>query len=762
MLPWLRFFFKKFRIPVFLGYLLSGFLVGPNFLPNSPIHDLATVNSLSELGVVFLMFYIGMEFDMSRLRRVFIPSLIAVIIQTVVLIYLGLLVAPLLGWGGIEGLFLGSLLAISSSMITIAILKSLDRTHKSHAQFTVGVLILEDILAVTLLVLLSGVAMTGSFHWTDMWKVTFAIAVFTAGVLVAGKFVARRLVVLLERYKDPELLTICSVALMLALGILALHLHLSIALGAFLAGSLLSQSRLSEKIEETTEPLRNVFCAVFFVSAGMLIKPGVIASDWTFVLLISILVVVIKVSTVWVGLFLTGNNQLTSFRASVVKAQIGEFSFIIASLAQSLGVADAGLMSIAVGVSVVTTVMSLVLAINVDVVFRWLSRRTPDSLQTLGEFYTNLAEDVKMRVGTNVMWRLIRRPVIQVTIYFLLFNAVIFSAFFFNRYMNHAGENFHYEWLIGVGIWLIAALLCIPIVSAMVRNLNAMVLLLTDVLFGNPATRLYLRGRMMNIFTILIVTGIVIVFGGAYISAVASYLPRGFGLGAFVLLLVSTCVFFWKRIITLNSRLEYVFMEGFNQRVREEEGQRERIALNKIVAKYPWPVKVVEFVLPALSRACGMPILELRLREKLGASIIAVSRNGHTHFNPEPNTRLFPFDRIFLFGDKVQTESAVEMLSEERDDWHQAVESPEFLVEKIFLPKDSLFVDRSLADSQLRKERGITVLGIQRKNERITAPHPTEMLMAEDVLYVMGDPKAIEVLRDNHPKVTLTEVPVEV
>ena len=745
--------FKRLRLPVFLGYVLSGFLVGPNFLPNSPIHDLATVNSLSELGVVFLMFYIGLEFDLGRLRKVFAPSMVAVLIQTVVLIYLGILVAPLLGWNGIEGLFLGSLLAISSSMITIAVLQSLNETHKAYAQYTIGVLILEDILAISLLVLLSGVAISGSLKWLAIGKVTFAIAVFTAGVMVGGKFVARRLVFLLERYRDTELITICSVALMLALGILAIDLHLSVALGAFLAGSLLSQSSISEHIEHTTEPLRNVFCAVFFVSAGMLIEPSIIVNEWPILLLLSILVVFIKVATVWIGLFLTGNHQFTSFRAAVVKAQIGEFSFVIAGLAQSLKVADSGLMSLAIGVSVITTILSLSLSMKANTVYGWMAKRMPESLVTLGEFYNNLSEDIGCRLGGIVLWKLLRRPLLQVLTYFLVFNAVVFSSFFLNRYLNQTGKSFADEWMISVSVWAIAALLCIPLISSVIRNLNAMVLLITDALFGDPATRYYLRGRMLNIFTILIVTGLVVVVGGAYLSAVSSYLPKGYALAAFALLLIFACVFFWKRIIALNSRLEYLFMESFNQRIREEEYQRERITMDKIIAKYPWPVKVVEFVLPALSRACGTPIFDLRSRGNLGAPIIAVSRNGHTHYNPEPNTRLFPYDRIFLFGDEEQTDAAVSLLSEERDSWDEPTQEVEPQIEKVFIPKDSVYVDKTLADSQLRKKSGVTVLGIQRKDERITAPSPKAILKAEDVLYTIGNHDAIKELQDNHPRV---------
>lgn len=744
--------FKKLRLPVFLGYVLAGFLVGPNLWDQSPIHDIATVRSLSELGVVFLMFYIGLEFDIGRLRQVFAPAFLAVTLQTLALIFLGTQVAPLLGWGAIEGLFLGALLAISSSMITISVLQGLGRMNKPHAQLAVGILILEDILAVTLLVLLSGVAVGKEVEILEMWKVTFVIAVFAAGVYFAGRVFAPRLLKALEHFDDHELVTIWSVALMLALGTLAIHLHLSVALGAFLAGSILSQSNLAQRIEHVTEPLRYVFCAVFFVAVGMMIEPGEIIDQGWQILLLALLVVFIKVSTVWFGLFLGGQQPDTSFRASVVKGQIGEFSFIIASLAQSLKVADSGLMSLAVGVSVLTTIFSLFLTQHADSVYGKLAKKMPPGLRIAGEFYQNLSNELSMRMGRNLLLMLLKRPLLQILLFFLLLNAIILSTYVFNRYIaGHEDWGSMRIWLHPAS-WMVAAICCLPFVIAMLRNLNAIVLIVADSLSQAAPARQYMRGRLQNIFASLSVAGLAIIVGGIYLSAAAEYLPSGLALLAFALLVLGASVFFWRRLINVNSRLEYLFMQSFNQRAREEDEVRSVNALEEISSKYPWPVLVRELILPANSRACGTRLIDLKLREETGATLIALSRNGQVLYDPEPTARLFPYDRLFLFGEQTQTEDAVQLLSEKRAEGGRNFVNPTLEVEKVFLPRDSILVEETLASAHLRRNYAITVLGIQRGETRITSPGPGEILRPGDVLYVIGDAASIRTLQEKHPR----------
>ncbi len=740
--------FHRIKLPVFLGYLLSGFLIGPKLWDKSPVHDLGTITELSQLGVVFLMFYIGLEFDLRRLRRVMGPAVLAVTLQTAVMLILGAQLAPLLNWSPVQGIFLGSLLAISSSMVTVAVLNDLNRMGKPHAQLAVGVLILEDILAVTLLVVLSGVAASGEVKFFAVGRITFFIAVFVVVTYYVGKLVAPHFLKLLNKVGSIELITLSVIALMLGISMLAIRLDFSEALGAFLAGSILSQTPLAHRIENATEPLRNVFCAVFFVAVGMLIDPELLLENWKLILVLSFLVVIIKVVTVWVGFFLGGQNTDTAFRAAVAKAQIGEFSFIIATMGQRAGVTGDGLVAVAVGVSLLSTLLALGLTVKADPVYGVLARRMPKPLSTLGEFYCNFFDDIRLNLGKNQLLFLIKRPALQILFTFLLLNGIILLAYILsNTLTKRDGLMADHSWVTPI-IWWAAALLCLPFISAILRNLNAIIYILTDKLFSNTDERQYFRGRLRNIFNTLVIILLIVLVGGLYFSAAAQYMPNGVALGGFFLLLCVAGFFFWNRIVNIQSRLELLFMESFNKRADSEEHEKRIKTVEDIKAQYPWPVNIHEVMIRPNAEACGKRIRELDIRAQSQASIIALSRAGQVQYDPGPDTVIFPLDHVYLFGSDEDTRKAEGMLQHEQLDAPASSGTPTFNIETVFLNRDSDITDKTLAGANLRKSYGVTVLGIQRGQERITSPRPDEILQPGDLLYVIGSREGIKRLQE--------------
>nr|WP_234043725.1 cation:proton antiporter [Cerasicoccus arenae] len=738
--------FKRLKLPVFLGYLLSGFLVGPNLWTQSPVHDLKTIQALSELGVVFLMFSLGLEFDLRRLRAVLGPALLAIIFQTVLMLFIGSQAAPLLGWGVVQGLFLGSILAISSSMVTVAILKDLGRFQKPHAQLAVGVLILEDILAIALLVILSGVAVTGNLNWTAVGGVTFLICLFVVFFYFVGKLFAPRLLNALESHGNKELVTICVVALMLGLCYLAELWGLSVALGAFLAGSILSQSKLTEDIEHTTEPLRNIFCAVFFVSAGMLIDPETLYDNGLVIILLTLAMQPLKVISVWLGFFLTGQRTDTALRAATVKSQIGEFSFIIAALGQQLGVTDDSLMSIAVGVSVLSTGGSIILAKKADPLHAWLARRMPSGLSTVGEFYRNLLDHIGTRAERAILLKLIKRPLLQILLNFLLLNAFVLIAYVGNGQVKARVSDPSLAMGLGLAVWLAAGALSLPFITAMIRNLNATVMMVLDSLLSTGATRSFIRGRVRNIFNGIIVLAVSLLMGGFYLSAAAQYLPSGTALAGFLLLIVASALFFWKRIIRFNSQLEYLFMESFNQRVVDEESSRRESTLEEIEKRYPWPVAVEEITVPPGAMCCGTTLRGTALRPTTGASAVALARAGQVLYDIDPDEIIFPGDHWYVFGSNRQTQEARRLLTAAGSSPIISHAAPSLRIEKLYISRESKLVDETLASADLRQKHGVTVLGIQRGERRITSPASEEIIHASDVLYVIGEASAIQKL----------------
>tara|TARA_B100001248_G_scaffold262589_1_gene259753 strand:- start:52965 stop:55271 length:2307 start_codon:yes stop_codon:yes gene_type:complete len=736
--------FYYIRLPLMLGYLISGLVVGPHLFSWGSVLNQEIIKDLSELGVIFLMFYIGLEFDLKKLQKMFGPSLLAVLLQCISMLFLGMMAFPLLGagWTQMDGIFLGGLLAISSSMITIAILRNQQGLKSNYAQFTIGMLILEDIIAILMLVILTGMAVTGHFAWTALWKGTFFVGLFVVFVFIIGRLLAPYLVKVLTKIGNIEVLTVVVVGVVLGIGELAIHFEFSVALGAFLAGAILSQSSLSASIEKTTEPLRHLFSAIFFVTVGMLIEPQMLLSYWKPILCLTFLVVVIKTFTCWLGLFLAGTRSQTSFRAALCKSQIGEFSFIIAALGQSLGVTHAGLMPIAVGISLGTIVVVPLISMKTDAVYDYLMQRTPEPFFELGKFYHNILSAAQSHLSKSALLQLVRRPILQLFCYFsILIGIILIGArgadFLDDSIAESAYASFWY-----IGFWLVTALLCLPFLIAVIRNIDACLMLVADAALKG-SSRQRLPGRMRNLFNFIVISVVLVVFSGFFLSTSAHYFPSGVALLIFVVLLIGIAFFFWRHIIRINSRLEHLFMESFNQRSLSHEEKR-RKTLQQITQKYPWPVNVHEAIIERKSIACGKRIKDLNLREQTGASIIGLSRNYYTHYDPAPDTPLFPDDHLILLGDEIQNKKAEKLLrtqykEEDAPSVHRA-----FKIEQICLGSQSALVGETLAGADFRRKFSLNVIGIQRGETRITAPKAEEILQSDDVLLVVGGPAAIK------------------
>jgi CPA2 family monovalent cation:H+ antiporter-2 len=735
--------FHYLRLPLMLGYILSGFLIGPNLFSFSLIHNQAVIQELSELGVVFLMFYIGLEFDLSKLKKSLGSSLMGVLLQCIAMIFIGMLLAPILGWSSINGLFLGGLLAISSTMVAVSILKEQKAFDHTYGQIAISMLILEDIVAILMLVILTGIAVTGRFAWGTVWQVTFFVGVFVVGVFFTGRLLAPYLVKILEQTKSVEMLAVTTVGAVLGIGQLAEKFHFSIALGAFLAGSIFSGSSLTKSIEATTDPLRHLFTAIFFVSVGMVIQPDLLKAYWKIIVILTFTVFFFKTLTCWLGIFLSGVKSRASFKAAVCKAQIGEFSFVIAALAKSLGVAEPGLMAVAVGVSLGTIVIVPFLSNRAAIIYDKIEKRTPPTIIQIGYFYHNVLKMIKTQLGENALLRLIKGPFLQVVASFLIFHGIILVASLVANHMRSYSILEHYSVWPQIGVWVITAIVCLPFLIAVIRNIDVCIMLITEAALSTRESFYFISGRMRNIFNTLILGVTLLLFSGSYLSVASSYFPSGLSLLLFILLLLAVTIFFWKHIIHINSRIEHLFIESFNQEVKSNETVKQKAALEDILKKYPWPVNLKEVLITPDSTACGKQISDLDLRHQTGGSIIALRRSGYTYYNPGPEIPLFPADELILLGNANQNQAAEALLCQKLSKGQTTPFSKDFRIEQVFLGREATVVGETLASLDLRKQFGINVIGIQRADTRITAPAPDETLIENDLLMIVGNPGAV-------------------
>ena len=324
--------FRQLKQPVVLGYILAGLVIGPHTPPFALIADEHAIETLAELGIIFLMFALGLEFSLRKLKKVGATAFIAASLEILLMILAGYALGRAFGWNQMDSIFLGAILSISSTTIIIKALEGLGKTREHFASLIFGILIVEDILAIVMIALLSGFARTGQLEAETVGMTILSLGSFLGILLVAGLIIVPRLLNYIARFKSDEMLLITVVGLCFGISIVAVKLGYSVALGAFLIGAIIAEARQIYKIETLMHPVRDLFSAVFFVSIGMLIDPSLLAKYVLPILAITIVAVLGKVFSCALGSFVAGNDMRTSLRVGMGLAQIGEFSFIIASL----------------------------------------------------------------------------------------------------------------------------------------------------------------------------------------------------------------------------------------------------------------------------------------------------------------------------------------------------------------------------------------------------------------------------------------------
>ena len=403
--------FQRLRLPAVLGYVLAGIIVGP-YLPVPIVADRSVVHALSELGVILLMFSLGLEFSLRKLVKVGPTAGLIMVLEVSFMIWLGYLTGRLLGWNTIESIFAGAIVSISSTMVIAKSFSEL-RPERAHVELVFGVLVFEDLMAILLLAALTALSV-GSLSAATLVSTLGRLGAFLIGLLVFGLLLIPRLVRLIARLGSDETLLVACVGLCFGVSLLAQAVGYSVALGAFISGSLVAESGEGKRIEHLVHPVRDLFGAVFFVSVGMSIDPSIIAQYWFEGMVLTIVVVVGKIIGVSLGSFLTGHSIRASIQTAMTLAQIGEFSFIIASVGVAQQATGKFMYPIAVAVSAVTALTTPLLMRASGRVATFVDRRLPRSLQTFATLYASWVEQLRTQpVGRGKIRQLVRLVLID-------------------------------------------------------------------------------------------------------------------------------------------------------------------------------------------------------------------------------------------------------------------------------------------------------------------------------------------------------------
>lgn len=563
--------FQRLRQPVLLGYILAGVLIGPH-TPGMLVADPQAIDDISNLGVVLLMFTLGLEFSVRKLRKVGIGVLAVAVLEVGLMLWIGVSLGGLFGWKGIDALFLGAIIALSSTMVATRTLKEGGKQGQPFAKLVVGLLVAEDVLTIVMLTLLTAVAIGGTVHADTAFALIGHLGLFVVVGMILGLLLLPRLVDYVAGFGRDETLLVSVLGICFGASLLAVWMGFSVALGAFLAGAVVAEARSVGRVLHLIEPLRDMFAALFFVAIGLKIDPAML---WQYALpavLIAAVVIVGKTLACGLGILAVGHDARTALRSGLSMAQIGEFSFVIATLGLSLGAISDFLYPIAVAVSVLCMAVSPYLGRSADRLADGLSRVTPRSLRLLAESYSGWLENLKPVNENAVLAAMLRRLLWHIAVNVLL----VVTLFVVGAYVNSHG----WDWFAQFGIhrdlrhtliWAGALFLSLPMLIAVYRKAEALGMLLAELGIRERFAGAYTQAirnvlaRMIPLATLFALALLVSALGSAILP------PRGVVLSLMVAVVVLAVVL-WRTLVKLHARLQAALKETLDKPEPPEHG----------------------------------------------------------------------------------------------------------------------------------------------------------------------------------------------
>lgn len=645
--------FRRFKQPVVLGYILAGVIIGPNVLPRPLIASEASVQTLAELGVVFLLFHIGLEFNFRKIKKIGFTAFIVAPLETGVMFFLGFQIGQWFGWANMDCIYLGAIMMISSTTIIAKTLAEQKKTHNRFAEVIFGILIAEDIIAILLIAGLSGVATSGEFQVSTIVSIISRLAAFLVAIIVLGLLVVPRLLNFIGRFKSDETLLIAVIGLCFGMALLADELKFSVGLGAFVAGALISESDESHRVERLVMPVRDMFSAVFFVAIGLLIDPKLIQEYALPVAVITAAIVFGKIIACSFGSFVAGYDRAVAIRAGLGLSQIGEFSFIIAALGASLGATSHFLYPIAVTVSALTSFATPYLIRYSESFVALHDRLAPESLMNYQKDYTNWIQRVWHQRERSAIQKMVHRIVLQIGINVGLIGGVYLGALYLSKVPLPWLENF---WTDGknTALWMAATVINLPIMIAALRKLEALSMLVSEIAIpSGTAPRQKLSSRAMLSNTILF-TGIIFIMLFILLFS-SALLPPLKVLITFAVLAALIALLLKAFFIRIYSRAQASIRETLSREIVAAPAHSPPV---KELPSLLHEVELCVYTVAAGSPAAGKEIGDLHIRSNTGATVAVIRRGEETIINPRATEAFQAGDEVLILADDDRVREA--------------------------------------------------------------------------------------------------------
>ncbi len=728
--------FKLLKQPVVLGYIVAGIIIGPYLIGDSWISNEESVKTWGEIGVLFLLFAMGLEFSFKKLLQMGSTALIAASVILIGMMFSGFVVGRIMGWNEMNSLFLGGMISMSSTTIVFKALDDMGLRSQRFAKVCFSILIVEDIFAVVLMVLLSSIATSRSFEGKQLVfqvakLVAYIIFWFFMGIVILPTFLRT-----FRKHLSDELITILSVGLCLGMVLLAVGAGFSSALGAFVMGSLLAETIEAERIETLIQPIKNVFGAIFFVSVGMMINPSQLALYWMPILIISLLVIGGQIIFATSGTILSGQSLKVSLQTGFSLVQVGEFAFIIATLGTSLKVIDENLYPIIVAVSVLTTFLTPFIMKLAAPAHTWLEKHLPKSTLLLLEKYSNNKNTVSKE---GEFYSLFKKSLTHTFIYTIV---VVFIQSLFFIYLKPFIRSVIPDSVPPLLINLLSVFILLLLSSPFIWSI-AMYQLRSSLLkkiWGGGNTQ---KAKIIGVVLIQIIVSVALLSYAVY---------RHFSLTSGIVVAVSLLIlYFIIASRTVRKRAQGISdLLDVNLYAREKSEEENRVVSKEFKnSLLNYDIHISDFKIGILSNFCGKTLSDIRIREKSGVSVLRIVRNGMNINIPGGKERLFPEDKIVVAGSDEQIALFDRMLADSVDVYLQKKRTHVNL-ERFRVSDKSKLVGVSILNSKIREAGGCIVMAIERSNEVIMNPKPDVILQVNDVLVVAGETEKIHDFESNN------------
>ena len=709
--------FKWLKQPVVLGYIVAGFLASPNFKALPSVTTLENIDFWAELGIVVLLFSLGLEFSFKKLVNSGGSAVVTALIIVTGMMCAGIVVGHVLDFNFINSLFLGGMLSMSSTTIIIKAFTDMGLRQQKFASQVLAVLIVEDLFAVVMMVVLSSIAINNTVEGSEMLMSIGKLLFFLMIWFLVGVYVLPSLLNRWRRFLNAETLLVVSMGLCLGMAVFSVYCGFSLALGAFVMGSILAGTSYAENIEHVTTPVKDLFGSVFFISVGMMVQPDILVKYWLPIIILSLVVIVGMIVFGTAGMLITGQTLRTAIRSGFSLTQIGEFAFIIASLGMSLKVLEPELYPIVVAVSVITTFTTPYFIKMSLPVYDFVAARLPERLKFLID--RNVSESEKERASGNPWGDVFRVHLGRTVVYLVILLAITIGM---DKYVRPWFIHLLPHW--GKLISLAATLVVMaPFLIALV----------------SPVRMHKKRSKQLNynIPCIVLTVFRTILALGFTVHAVSLVYPAKVSIAAAMVVILAIGLIFYKRISHYMRGMETKFIDNLNERDLRRSGKN-----NQVVSD----LHLAYMTVGNDCRYAGERMMDSNLRRRYGVNIVSIQRGGKTIPIPNGRERLFPGDVVGVIGTDEQIARILPVI--EKNDSADSAAGPqaEMQLRPVLLSFNSPLIDKTPSSSSLRDNYDVLVVAVNRNGQFIDS-NPNLVFAPGDIVWVAGAQQNINRLK---------------